>query len=54
MQSVTRWQCRLAVSRTNRITIRINTIGGYLEGACDNIGALHSVAYSADYVFLKK
>jgi hypothetical protein len=33
---------------------RINTLGGNLEGPCDKIGAFRSVAYSADYVFLKK
>jgi hypothetical protein len=33
---------------------RINTKGGKLEGACDQAGALHSVPYSTDYVFLRK
>jgi Protein of unknown function (DUF3455) len=33
---------------------RINTKGGALEGACDKAGAFRSVAYSTDYVFLKK
>jgi hypothetical protein len=33
---------------------RINTHGGGLDGACDTAGALRSVAYSADYVFLKR
>lgn len=33
---------------------RINTKGGVLEGACDKVGAFRSVAYSTDYVFLKK
>jgi hypothetical protein len=33
---------------------RINTLGGTLDGACDAAGAFRSVAYSADYVFLKK
>jgi hypothetical protein len=33
---------------------RINTEGGALSGACDKAGALRSVAYSTDYVFLKK
>jgi hypothetical protein len=33
---------------------RINTHGGALDGACDAAGAFRSVAYSADYVFLKK
>ena len=33
---------------------RINTKGGKLEGACDQAGALRSVPYSADYVFLRK
>jgi hypothetical protein len=33
---------------------RINTSGGKLEGACDKAGAYRSVAYSADYVFLRK
>jgi Protein of unknown function (DUF3455) len=37
------------------ITIqRINTKGGVLEGACDKAGSTRSVAYSTDYVFLKK
>jgi hypothetical protein len=33
---------------------RINTKGGQLEGPCDRAGAYRSVAYSTDYVFLKK
>jgi hypothetical protein len=33
---------------------RINTSGGALSGSCDKAGALQSVAYSTDYVFLKK
>ena len=33
---------------------RINTHGGALDGACEAAGAFRSVAYSADYVFLKK
>jgi hypothetical protein len=33
---------------------RINTNGGALAGACDRAGALRSVPYSADYVFLRK
>jgi hypothetical protein len=33
---------------------RINTGGGALSGACERIGALRSVPYSADYVFLHK
>jgi hypothetical protein len=33
---------------------RINTTGGALHGACDLAGALRSVPYSADYVFLRK
>ena len=33
---------------------RINTKGGKLEGACDMAGTFKSVAYSAEYVFLKK
>jgi hypothetical protein len=33
---------------------RINTKGGVLEGACDKAGTFRSVAYSTDYVFLKK
>ena len=33
---------------------RINTSGGQLEGACSQAGAFNSVAYSTDYVFLKK
>jgi hypothetical protein len=32
---------------------RINTSGGALSGACDRPGALRSVPYSADYVFLR-
>ena len=31
-----------------------NTQGGKLEDACDKIGVLRSVSYSADYVFLRK
>jgi len=33
---------------------RINTIGGTMNGPCPMAGALMSVPYSADYVFLKK
>jgi hypothetical protein len=32
---------------------RINTSGGALAGDCDRAGALRSVPYSADYVFLR-
>jgi hypothetical protein len=32
---------------------RINTRGGALHGACEQAGALRSVPYSADYVFLR-
>ena len=32
---------------------RINTSGGALSGACEQAGALRSVPYSADYVFLR-
>jgi hypothetical protein len=33
---------------------RINTQGGKPQGACNKEGALQSVPYAADYVFLKK
>jgi hypothetical protein len=33
---------------------RINTQGGQLSGTCDTAGHHRSVAYSADYVFLRK
>ncbi len=33
---------------------RINTKGGALQGPCDAAGSTRSVAYSADYVFLRK
>ena len=33
---------------------RIHTQGGALAGACEKDGAMRSVAYAADYVFLKK
>lgn len=33
---------------------RINTRGGTAEGSCERSGALLSVPYSADYVFLRK
>jgi hypothetical protein len=36
------------------IVQRINTAGGALHGPCEQAGALRSVAYSADYVFLRK
>lgn len=36
------------------IVQRINTKGGALHGACEQAGALRSVAYSADYVFLRR
>jgi hypothetical protein len=33
---------------------RINTRGGNLEGRCQDAGVLRSVAYSADYIFLRR
>ncbi len=33
---------------------RINTRGGQLEGPCERSGTFRSVAYSTDYVFLRK
>jgi hypothetical protein len=33
---------------------RINTVGGQLEGNCERAGTFRSLAYSTDYVFLKK
>jgi hypothetical protein len=33
---------------------RLNTHGGAAQGACDQTGSFRSVAYSADYSFLKK
>jgi hypothetical protein len=33
---------------------RINTAGGQLAGACSTVGTFNAVAYSTDYVFLKK
>jgi len=33
---------------------RLNTRGGVTEGSCSRAGALLSVPYSADYVFLRK
>lgn len=33
---------------------RINTADGQLEGACNTAGTFNSVAYSTDYVFLRK
>jgi len=33
---------------------RINTRGGAAEGACDRAGEYLSVAYAADYVFLRR
>jgi hypothetical protein len=33
---------------------RLNTQGGVLDGTCPTLGATRAVAYSADYVFLKK
>ena len=33
---------------------RINTRGGAAEGACDRAGEFLSVAYAADYVFLRR
>jgi hypothetical protein len=35
------------------IVQRVNTSGGALRGACDKAGALRSVPYAADYVFLR-
>jgi Protein of unknown function (DUF3455) len=34
--------------------LRTNTKGGALEGVCEKAGTFRSVAYSTDYVFLKK
>jgi Protein of unknown function (DUF3455) len=36
------------------IVQRINTSGGTLHGPCEQTGALRSVPYSADYIFLRK
>ncbi len=33
---------------------RINTKGGMLQGACEDVGDYRSVPYSADYVFLRR
>jgi uncharacterized protein DUF3455 len=33
---------------------RLNTHGGQLEGSCETAGEYRSVAYSADYLFLRK
>ena len=33
---------------------RLNTKGGQLEGGCDTASTYRSVAYSADYLFLRK
>jgi len=33
---------------------RLNTVGGFLDGDCGNVGELRPVPYGADYVFLKK
>lgn len=33
---------------------RIDTQGGVHSGPCENVGALYSAPYSADYVFLQK
>lgn len=32
---------------------RLNTSGGYLDGACDSFGAFRTVPYTADYVFYR-
>ena len=34
--------------------LRINTVGGKLDGGCDRPGSFQSAPYSADYVFLRK
>jgi hypothetical protein len=34
--------------------LRINTRGGVVHGACEAAGALRSVPYATDYVFLRK
>jgi hypothetical protein len=33
---------------------RTNTVGGKLDGACEQAGETRSVPYTADYVFLRK
>jgi hypothetical protein len=33
---------------------RINTHGGAAQGGCDKAGDFHAIAYSADYIFLRK
>ena len=33
---------------------RVNTDGGIAEGTCETAGEFQSVAYSADYIFLRK
>jgi hypothetical protein len=47
---------RRGMGRLSEITTiqRLNTVGGVAEGGCVTAGALLSVPYSADYVFLKK
>ena len=39
---------------TATIIQRVNTQGGGLSGNCDKAGDLKSVAYTTDYIFLKK
>ena len=39
---------------TATIIQRVNTQGGGLSGNCDKAGDLKSVAYTSDYIFLKK
>jgi hypothetical protein len=34
--------------------LRINTSGGAVAGACEQVGALRGVPYSCDYVFLRE
>ena len=34
--------------------LRINTVGGVAEGACDKAGTFLNAPYATDYVFLKK
>ena len=47
-------QPRIGRLSDTSVILRINLKGGVAEGSCERNGALLSVPYSADYVFLKK
>lgn len=38
----------------SKIILRVDTVGGMLQGVCDKPGTLHAEPYSAQYLFLSR